>query len=155
VHLRRTPARNRRRSLRRTSRHLSRATTTVVENGRRDVTVQAPTAHGQLSALHLSAPADDVTPNDIIQYQASLLAASNNRLQELELALNTVTNLAGCAIKFMIDKGYGDEDEPDTIGFSREYLDRMKNCNLTISEDFAGGFTVRFRERAEGQLGRE
>jgi hypothetical protein len=127
----------------------------VSSNGRRDVTVQAPTAHGELSALHLSAPTEDVTPNDIIQYQASLLAASNNRLQELELALNTITNLAGCAIKFMLDKGYGDPDAPDTMGFSRDYLDRMKNCNLSISEDFAGGFTVRFRERAEGQLNRD
>jgi hypothetical protein len=127
----------------------------VSENGHRDVTVHAPTAHGVLSALHRTAPDADITPDDIIKHQAALLAASNNRRQELELALNTITNLAGCAIKFMIDHGYGDESEPDTMGFSRDYLDRMKNCNLTISEDFAGGFTVRFRERAEGQLGRE
>jgi hypothetical protein len=117
------------------------------------VTVHAPTAHGELSAL--TAPDVDVTADDVIKYQAGLLAASNNRITELELALNTVTNLAGCALKFMADKGYGDDDAPDTFSFSRMYLDSMKGCNLSISEDFAGGFTVRFRERAEGQLGRD
>jgi hypothetical protein len=122
-------------------------------NGHRDVTVRVPTAHGVLSA-----PAPDgaeVTADDIIKFQAAQLAASNARLQELELALNTITNLAGCAIKFMLDKGYGDPDTPDTMGFSRDYLDRMKNCNLTLREDFAGGYTVTFRERADAQLGRE
>ncbi len=123
------------------------------QNGHRDVTVQAPTAHAQLSAL--TAPAGEVTADDIIKYQASLLAGSNNRIQELELALNTITNLAGCAIKFMLDKGYGDEDAADTMSFSRDYLDRMRNCNLTLREDFAGGYTVTFRERGEGQLGRD
>ena len=124
-------------------------------NGHRDVTVQAPTAHGVLSALHRDAPNGEVTADDIIGYQKSLLAASNARLQELELALNTITNLAGCAIKFMIDHGYGDDDAPDTMSFSRDYLDRMRNCNLTLREDFAGGYTVTFRERADGQLARE
>jgi hypothetical protein len=124
----------------------------VSSNGHRDVTVAVPTAHGVLSA---PIPTGEVTPNDIIQFQASQLAASNARLQELELALNTVTNLAGCAIKFMLDKGYGDEEAADTMSFSRDYLDRMRNCNLTLREDFAGGYTVTFRERADAQLGRE
>jgi hypothetical protein len=121
-------------------------------NGHRDVTVVAPTALGVLSA---SAPAGDVTPEDVIQFQAAQLAASSARLQELELALNTITNLAGCAIKFMLDKGYGDEEAADTMSFSRDYLDRMRNCNLTLREDFAGGYTVTFRERADAQLVRE
>jgi hypothetical protein len=124
----------------------------VSSNGHRDVTVAVPTAHGVLSA---PIPTGEVTPNDIIQFQASQLAASNARLQELELALNTVTNLAGCAIKFMLDHGYGDDDAPDTMSFSRDYLDRMRDCNLTLREDFAGGYTVTFRERADGQLSRE
>jgi hypothetical protein len=124
----------------------------VSSNGHRDVTVAVPTAHGVLSA---PIPTGEVTPNDIIQFQASQLAASNARLQELELALNTVTNLAGCAIKFMLDHGYGDDDAPDTMSFSRDYLDRMRDCNLTLREDFAGGYTVTFRERADAQLGRE
>jgi hypothetical protein len=124
----------------------------VSSNGHRDVTVAVPTAHGVLSA---PIPTGEVTPNDIIQFQASQLAASNARLQELELALNTVTNLAGCAIKFMLDKGYGDEEAADTMSFSRDYLDRMRNCNLTLREDFDGGYTVTFRERADAQLGRE
>jgi hypothetical protein len=125
----------------------------VSENGHRDVTVHAPTAFGQLSAL--TAPTGEVTAEDVVKYQASLLSASSARIQELELALNTITNLAGCAIKFMIDHGYGDDEAPDTMSFSRDYLDRMRNCNLTLREDFAGGYTVTFRERAEGQLGRE
>jgi hypothetical protein len=117
--------------------------------------VHAPTAFGQLSALHRAAPDAEITADDIIKQQAAMLAASNARVQELELALNTITNLAGCAIRFMIDKGYGDPDEPDTIAFSRDYLDRMKDCNLTVSEDIGGGFVVRFRERADGPLARE
>jgi hypothetical protein len=124
----------------------------VSSNGHRDVTVWAPTAHGVLSAPALEG---EVTADDIIKFQAAQLAASSARLQELELALNTITNLAGCAIKFMLDKGYGDPDTPDTMGFSRDYLDRMRNCNLTLREDFAGGYTVTFRERADAQLGRE
>jgi hypothetical protein len=147
--------RNRRRSLRRTSRHLSRTTTTVGENGRRDVTVHAPTAHGVLSALHQTAPDGEVTADDIIGYQKALLAASNARVQELELALNTVTNLSGCAMKFMVDKGYGDDDAPNTISFSKFFLDSMKDCGMTIREDFAGGYVVTFRERAEGHIARE
>jgi hypothetical protein len=69
--------------------------------------------------------------------------------------LNTITNLAGCAIKFMIDHGYGDEAAPDTMAFSRDYLDRMRNCSLTLQEDFAGGYTVTFRERGEERLARD
>jgi hypothetical protein len=120
----------------------------VSSNGHRDVTVAVPTAHGVLSA---PIPTGEVTPNDIIQFQASQLAASNARLQELELALNTVTNLAGCAMKFMVDKGYGDDDGPDTISFSKFYLDSMKDCSMQIREDFAGGYAVTFTDRAEGQ----
>jgi hypothetical protein len=122
------------------------------DNGHKHVTVYAPTAHGVLSA---QPPNGEATADDVITYQAGLLAASNARLQELELALNTITNLAGCAIKFMLDKGYGDEEAADTMSFSRDYLDRMRNCNLTLREDFAGGYTVTFRERADAQLGRE
>jgi hypothetical protein len=124
----------------------------VNRNGHRDVTVAVPTAHGVLSA---SAPSGEVTPDDIIAYQAAQLAALSNRLQELDIALNTITNLAGCAIKFMIDHGYGDESAPDTMAFSRDYLDRMRNCNLTLQEYFAGGYTVTFRERADERLSRE
>jgi hypothetical protein len=124
----------------------------VSRNGRRDVTVAVPTAHGVLSA---AAPSGEVTADDIIKFQAAQLAALSNRLQELDIALNTITNLAGCAIKFMIDHGYGDESAPDTMAFSRDYLDRMRNCNLTLREDFAGGYTVTFRERAEERLTRD
>jgi hypothetical protein len=124
----------------------------VNRNGRRDVTVAVPTAHGVLSA---PAPSGEVTADDIIKFQAGQLAALNNRLQELDIALNTITNLAGCAIKFMIDHGYGDESAPDTMAFSRDYLDRMRNCNLTLQEDFAGGYTVTFRERAEERMSRD
>jgi hypothetical protein len=123
----------------------------VSRNGHRDVTVRVPTAHGVLSA---PAPTGEVTADDIIKYQAAQLAALTGRLQELEIALNTITNLAGCAIKFMIDHGYGDESAPDTMAFSRDYLDRMRNCNLTLQEDFAGGYTVTFRERADERLSR-
>jgi hypothetical protein len=118
------------------------------------VTVHAPTAHGELSAL--TAPDGlEVTANDIINYQKQLLAAQTAKINELQLSLNAVTNLCGCAMKFMTDKGYGDGDEPGKVSFSKFYLDSMKNCNMTISEDFAGGYTVRFQERAEGQLGRD
>jgi hypothetical protein len=114
--------------------------------------VRLPTAIGVLWA---PAPSGEVTADDIIRFQASQLAALSNRLQELDIALNTITNLAGCAIKFMIDHGYGDESAPDTMAFSRDYLDRMRNCNLTLQEDFAGGYTVTFRERAEERLSRD
>jgi hypothetical protein len=124
----------------------------VSSNGHRDVTVQAPTAHGVLSALHSTATPDgEITADDIIGYQKALLQASNARIQELELALNTVTNLAGCAMKYMVDKGYGDDDGPDTISFSKFYLDSMKDCSMQIREDFAGGYAVTFTDRAEGQ----
>jgi hypothetical protein len=124
----------------------------VSSNGHRDVPVQAPTAHGVLSALHSTATPDgEITADDIIGYQKALLQASNARIQELELALNTVTNLAGCAMKFMVDKGYGDDDGPDTISFSKFYLDSMKDCSMQIREDFAGGYAVTFTDRAEGQ----
>jgi hypothetical protein len=123
----------------------------VNENGRRDVMVQAPTAYGKLSALHSTVPSgDDVTADDVIKHQAALLAAESARRQELELALNTVTNLAGCAMKFMVDKGYGDEDGPDTVSFSKFYLDSMKDCSMQIREDFAGGYAVTFTDRADG-----
>jgi hypothetical protein len=124
---------------------------TVSSNGHRDVTVHAPTAHGRLSALHSAEPTgEDVTADDIIKYQASLLAASDARAKELELALNTITNLAGCAMRFMVDKGYGDDDAPDTISFSRMYLDQMRDCSMQIREDFAGGYSVTFTDRADG-----
>jgi hypothetical protein len=124
----------------------------VASNGRRDVTVQAPTAYGQLSALHTSAvpSGQEITADDIIGYQKALLAASQARVNELELALNTVTNLAGCAMKFMVDKGYGDEDGPDTISFSKFYLDMMRDCSMQIREDMAGGYSVTFTDRADG-----
>lgn len=118
-------------------------------NGR-DVTVHAPSAHGVLSGLQSDAPDGEVTADDIIKYQASLLAASDARAKELELALNTVTNLAGCAMKFMVDKGYGDEDGPNTISFSKFYLDTMRDCSMQIREDFAGGYSVTFTDRADG-----
>jgi hypothetical protein len=124
----------------------------VNRNGRRDVTVAVPTAHGVLSA---PAPNGEVTADDIIKFQAAQLAALSNQLQEQTIALNTITNLAGCAIKFMIDHGYGDESAPDTMAFSRDYLDRMRNCGMTLQEDFAGGYTVTFRERADERLSRE
>jgi hypothetical protein len=125
----------------------------VSRNGHRDVTVAVPTAHGVLSAP--SPAGGEVTADDIIKFQAAQLAALSNRLQELDIALNTITNLAGCAIKFMIDHGYGDESAPDTMAFSRDYLDRMRNCGMTLQEDFAGGYTVTFRERADERLSRE
>lgn len=119
-----------------------------MEEPRNDVTVHVPTAVMDLSA---SAPDGvDVTADDIIKFQAGQLQAASRQLAEKDLALNTITNLAGCAIKFMIDKGYGDEDGPDTISFSRLYLDQMRDCSLQIREDFAGGYTVQFTERADG-----
>ena len=64
----------------------------------------------------------EVTADDIIGYQKSAPAASNARIQELQLSLNTVTNLAGCAMKFMVDKGYGDESTSRTRSRSRSSI---------------------------------
>lgn len=107
----------------------------------KDVTVQVPTAHQVLSA---SAPVE-ATPDDIIAHLGRMLAASDQRNAEMEIALGTITNIVGCALKVLFDLGL--EDEEGGIAFSKDLADRMYGVNVTLSQDFAGGIRVRIRER--------
>ena len=95
--------------------------------------------------LSAAPPNGEVTADDILKFQAGQLTAAHQRISELEIALGTVTNIAACALKVLADMGL--EDEPGEFAFSKDLTDRMYGANLTLSEDFAGGIRVRFRER--------
>ena len=113
-----------------------------------DVTVHVPTAHGVLTA-----PAPDgveVTADDIIKFQAAQLAAAHGRIQELEVAVQTIVNIAACALKVLADAGLA--DAPDEFSFSYDLAERMRDTNITATRDFAGGITVKFREQSPAAI---
>ena len=105
--------------------------------------------------MNLSAtpPNAEVTEADIIKFQAGQLQAAAARIQELEIGLGTVTNIAACALKVLADAGMG--DGPDEFRFSRDLSDRMQGTNLTLREEFGGAIVVHFRERSRPMVALE
>lgn len=113
-----------------------------------DVTIHVPTAHGVLTAPQ---PTNgEVSADDIIKFQASQLAASSARIQELEVAVQTIVNIAACALKVLADSGL--TDAPDEFSFSYDLAERMRDTNITATRDFAGGITVKFREQSPAAI---
>jgi hypothetical protein len=111
-----------------------------------DVTVQVPTAHGVLSA---PTPVD-ATADDVIRHMGRVIAALEQEKAEMQVALGTITNIAACALKVLADMGL--EDAPGEFAFSHDLTDRMYGANLTLTEDFAGGIRVKFRERTTAPI---
>lgn len=112
-----------------------------------DVTIHVPTAHLNLTA---SAPNGEVTEADIIKVQEAQLQAQAVRIQELEVATQTIVNIAACALKVLADSGL--TDAPDEFSFSYDLVERMRDTPITCTRDFAGGIVVKFRETSPAPI---
>jgi hypothetical protein len=112
-----------------------------------DVTIHVPTAHMNLSGV---APNDEVTEADIIKVQEAQLQAAAVRIQELEVATQTIVNIAACALKVLADSGL--TDAPDEFSFSYDLVERMRDTPITCTRDFAGGIIVKFREQSPAAI---
>lgn len=114
---------------------------------RSDVTVHVPTAVMNLSA---GPPNDEVTEADIIKVQNGQLQAAAARINEVEVALSTITNIAACALKVLADAGLSDAS--DEFSFSYDLMERMRDSNITATREFSGAITVRFRESSPAPI---
>lgn len=112
-----------------------------------NVTIHVPTAHGILSALPATG---EVTEADIIKFQAGQLQANAARIQELEVCVQTIVNIAACALKVLADSGL--TDAPDEFSFSYDLAERMRDTHITCTRDFAGGIIVKFREASPSPI---
>lgn len=108
-----------------------------------NVTIHVPTANMVLSALP---PSEHVSDADVIKYQAAQLQADAARIQELEVCVQTIVNIAACALKVLADSGL--TDAPDEFSFSYDLVERMRDTPITCTRDFAGGVIVKFREKS-------
>lgn len=107
-----------------------------------DVTIHVPTAHLKLDA----SPPGEVTADDIIALYKAQNQAQAARIQELELATQTIVNIAACALKVLADSGL--TDAPDEFSFSYDLVERMRDTPITCTRDFAGGVIVKFRDKS-------
>ena len=112
-----------------------------------DVTVHVPTAVMNLSA---SAPGETITAEDMVKFQAGQLSAAYARIQELEIATQTIVNICACALHVLNEAGL--TDGPDEFSFSYDLAERMRDTNITASRDFAGGIIVKFREESPAPI---
>ncbi len=90
------------------------------------------------------------SPEELCSILDSQVKIQQEKIQGLEVTLETIANVACSLVFILIDMGY--QVMPSTIGIPKETSDRMKGAKLKINEDKDRNVIVSLEERGSTRL---